>query len=241
VSGSHIHPPKLHGSQNPLNVAADGLNMATDCSRTVPRCQLSRHQQAQSCTSFRHHHPCSVPSGCVKTQYPLTPQACVRAVSISCAIDCFCGVDPDSLGTRPSHGSLVPRLRPRAIRRQSRKCWVGFGYGTSRWAEPRPGRGSAHLGYKRLYYSLQCQSRMGNRIGEPDRKEGSLQSNASGDVEQQFVQARLMAEAGLVRELTPGSSSRQPALSPSRSDAIKDMEVSYLAMPVISFRSQLSI
>ena len=82
---------------------------------------------------------------------------------------------------------------------------------------------------------------MGNRIGEPDRKEGSLQSNASGDVEQRFVQARLMAEAGLVREPTPGSSSRQPSLSPSRSDAIEDIEVSYVAMPVISFGSQLSI
>ena len=109
MSGSHIHPPKLHGSQSPLNVAADGLNMAIDCSRTVPlknSCQLSRHQQAQSCTSFRHHHPCSVPSGCVKTQYPLTPQACVRAVSISCAIDCFCGVYPEPFDAGPGNVGL---------------------------------------------------------------------------------------------------------------------------------------
>jgi len=79
---------------------------------------------------------------------------------------------------------------------------------------------------------------MGNRIGEPDRKEGSLQSNASGDVEQWFVQAWSMTEAGLVREPTPGSSSRQPPLSSSRSDAIEDIKVSYLAMPVIIFGSQ---
>ena len=74
---------------------------------------------------------------------------------------------------------------------------------------------------------------MGNRVSEPDRicKEDSLQSNASGDVEQ-WLQ-RLMAEAGLARKPTPGSASRQPPLSSSRSDAMEDIEVSSVAMLVI--------
>jgi len=50
-----------------------------------------------------------------------------------------------------------------------------------------------------------------------------------------------MAEAGLVREPTPGSSSRQPLLRSSRNDAMERIKVIYLAMPVISFGSQLSI